>query len=816
MKFSLPLLASSFLLLSSLPEAFARPKPKAPWVRQHMAERAKKTLLKTGVLGRRQANDTYNPPVGTDGGCATIKTTTAPADNVWGGLTNDEAASVASWLFSQPDLNLTVQEDAGEWDNSVLLVELMHPNKTDVLSYLDGNGTAPTRYAHVVISERATEDPVYADILVGPLPIVNGTTRWEPLEYPLTRKTGGRVRNLDADADTMREEWVIKIANSISDITQELWGKTVTGGENDTVDIWGIDPLWQDDGRIIRWDTFWNIPGDEFDVITLLPLGLYFKSDVTGRDPAQWRFEGWLYNDVFYETTEEFRAAFFSPGFVRLPPNVEGDWARTDQAGPVMAFDDESPPVMVAPSGPRYAVDVQRKYVEYMDWSFYIGFTRDLGMALYDIRYKGERILYELGLQEALAHYAANDPFQSATAYLDSYYGFGPYAFELVKGYDCPSYATYLNSSFYVSETTHTHLNSICLFEYDADFPMQRHSTSNYVSVRKNVYFTVRSVSTVGNYDYAFSYTFSQDGTIGMEVRASGYIQSTYGASYNADFGWQIQPALSGSMHDHVLNYKADFDVLGTDNSLLLQTQVPVSRTFSWSPNRARNTMQLERSYVRTEDESRLNWSPNGVTEYIVVNRDAVNAYGSPRGYRILPSMGTAHLTVQNSSNLVNAANWAGYDLQVTRQHDHEQRAAHPYNNQDVYDPPIDFNAYFDGESLEQEDLVFWINLGMHHVPHTGDLPNTVFTTAHSGVQFMPLNYFAGDTGRQTVNQVRIDYGGGNRSTVERFGQGAGDGQCALRYEKVSEDLEGYKGDVVIRKFPYDPNDPYYQTDSIE
>ncbi len=49
-----------------------------------------------------------------------------------------------------------------------------------------------------------------------------------------------------------------------------------------------------------------------------------------------------------------------------------------------------------------------------------------------------------------------NDPVQSSTAYLDTYYGFGPYAFELVQGYDCPAYATYLNSTFYVSETTHT------------------------------------------------------------------------------------------------------------------------------------------------------------------------------------------------------------------------------------------------------------------------------------------------------------------------------------------------------------------------
>ena len=84
----------------------------------------------------------------------------------------------------------------------------------------------------------------------------------------------------------------------------------------------------------------------------------------------------------------------------------------------------------------------------------------------------------------------------------------------------------------------------------------------------------------------------------------------------------------------------------------------------------------------------------------------------------------------------------------------------------------INFDEFFDGESLKQEDLVVWMNLGMHHLPHTGDceylpsylvesnilgsqkphvhlpkvkedvlieltrsVPNTVFTTAHSSMQ---------------------------------------------------------------------------------
>ena len=361
---------------------------------------------------------------------------------------------------------------------------------------------------------------------------------------------------------------------------------------------------------------------------------------------------------------------------------------------------------------------------------------------------------------------------------------------------------------------------------------MQRHSTSSYVSSTKNVYFTLRSVSTVGNYDYMFrlvcscysfsslsravtdgiSYSFYMDGSISVEVRASGYIQSAYYA-HNGDYGYHIHDSLSGSMHDHVLNFKADFDILGLDNTIELVNVVPVSKSYPWSGGKTRNTMMLERSIVESENDSRFNFAANAAAQVKVINMDKPNKYGEYRGYRILPSTGVAHLTVEESSNLVNAARWAGYDIQVTKQHDTEPRSAHSYNSQDVCNPPVNFDEFFNGENLTQTDLVLWLNLGMHHVPHTGDLPNTVFTTAHSGIQFFPTNYLLGDPSRETVNMVRINYANGTVTEVDTFSQK--DNSCAVDFTPAEIDLWSYHGDVVVRKFPYDPNDPYYETDSI-
>ncbi|KAJ5678299.1 uncharacterized protein N7477_003932 [Penicillium maclennaniae] len=165
----------------------------------------------------------------------------------------------------------------------------MQPNKTNALEYIDRGGKAPARYAHVLIDHRASVEPYYAGILVGPLPIVNGTTQWTPLEYPYTRKTNGRVRNIEADEDLISRDWLLEISRSVSDITLSLWNATYLGLDNDTIGIRGIDPLSQEQDRVTRRDQFWNVPTSDFDDSTLLPLGLYVHSDVTGRDPSKWK-----------------------------------------------------------------------------------------------------------------------------------------------------------------------------------------------------------------------------------------------------------------------------------------------------------------------------------------------------------------------------------------------------------------------------------------------------------------------------------------------------------------------------------------------
>ena len=178
--------------------------------------------------------------------------------------------------------------------------------------------------------------------------------------------------------------------------------------------------------------------------------------------------------------------------------------------------------------------------------------------------------------------------------------------------------------------------NAICLFEADTNYPLRRHAAvaQNYTSVAKNIAFTIRWIATVGNYDYLFDYSFFYDGAIEVSVRASGYISTAY-YDGNEDYGFRIHDFLSGSLHDHVMTFKADLDILGEANSVQRVEIVPATIEYPWSGGKTRNTMKLEKSFVTNEDDSSISWAPNDAVVYAIVNKDSPNKYGEYPGYKV-------------------------------------------------------------------------------------------------------------------------------------------------------------------------------------
>ncbi|KAH7926787.1 amine oxidase catalytic domain-containing protein [Leucogyrophana mollusca] len=685
--------------------------------------------------------------------------------NPWASLSLDETVQVQKWLeHPKRNLNLTRGDIAQPSDNHIYMIEAYYPSKADVFGYFSSLDPAaiPSRNARITIHHGSADKPMVKDYLVGPLPI-SSTTRMKPLtDIYHTEDIPFNARGFDA-RDWTVPQFFSKMAAPLAEAFKDLLGGIVAGLPNDTLITGGSGPF-SFDGSFRRLWIGWrrNTPG-----FFLHPLNLYQYIDVSGTDPSKWEQLKVVYNHQVFDTSESFMEAFHNGSLQRIAPVTEKDadlsWSTRKRIGAQRDLDHLPGPRSISSSGLRFRVDRDLQYVSWMGWGLYLGFNRDMGLSLWDIRFRDERIVYELAPQEAIAQYTGNDPFQSTTAWLDRYFGMGLSVRDMIPGYDCPHEAVYLPATTFATKGIFTRERGICVFEHDSGRPLTRHLGygENEFGAVKGYELVIRSISTVGNYDYlvSFDYIFHLDGTIEVRLSASGYLQAGFYDAEQGHYGNRIWETTIGSLHDHVINFKVDLDVAGTSNSLLKITTSQEIITQPWYEDDWGDEViqqKITREYIDNEDDALLRFPTNFQGSFAVVNQNETNKWGVPRGYAIHPGYSPVHNTIVGSKRLLNNANWARYNLAVSRRKETEPSSSSMWNFNLPGAPPVDFHKFFDGESIAQEDLVAWVNVGMHHLPQAEDAPNTRTNTAASSFFLTPVNYFDYDVSIESTNAILL------------------------------------------------------------
>ncbi|KAL1954010.1 hypothetical protein VTO42DRAFT_1831 [Malbranchea cinnamomea] len=702
------------------------------------------------VLGARTSNNHVNSCISHE-----TPTTEAPKLNVWAPITAEDNKDVWKLLHDPASgLNLTHPRHAVPSDNYVYLIDTLPTNKSDALSYIDGDGPVPAKYARVVIFEGGRDEPRSQEYMVGPLPVSEDTTI-EPLDYIYNGGMGGAVpfdgRHFDRIRERAAEPLIVSIMTEISDITAAVFQGAVYYGLNDnrtTLDYTTTTPT-SFDGTQSFMNCMFRFPGP---ASFMTPLDFYLLLDVTGTDPSTYFLKGFVIKEQFYPTVEDLRSAFEAGElYMEFDQTKDGSWALLDYHPELdpREFEERPAPTVLELGGKRYKLDREQQYVEYMGWSFYLSYSQTLGVMFFDIRFKGERILYELSLQEAMSQYGGYQPKAANTVYHDTYYTLGADMGPLLEGFDCPFGSTFWDLPFHYRNLTIINQGALCIFETDIGYPVARHRTwggaskwefRNLAAVKGSA-LVVRAIATIGNYDYMFNYAFHVDGSIEISVHASGYLQSSFYYPDQKKWGPRIQKATMGSIHDHVLTFKADFDIVDAANSFQVSKLVAVEQSQPWFPELGTfEQMELDIHYIETE--KRLNWPANNAGMFCVVNKDQTNAWGEYRGYRIVPARSNIHLTTMDSPWSKKNSEFAKQHVAVSRQHDTEPFANSIQNINLPWKPQQDFSKFFDGESLDQEDLVVWVNMGMHHFTRAEDVPMTLYTEAYASMVFAPQNFF--------------------------------------------------------------------------
>ncbi|KAG9123312.1 hypothetical protein FRC07_015107 [Ceratobasidium sp. 392] len=672
--------------------------------------------------------------------------TTAPKTNIWAPLSRSDTQKVQDWVYGQKELNLTRMENATMSDNTLWLIESIMPNKTDALNYLDGEGKAPARYARVILYSGGLDIPLIQEYMVGPLPISSNTT-YTPYSYVYQNSTAG-VGASGAFPFNARYTASIEESKTFYPKPPQSMGPNSFDG---------------------NWRRYWIFfVGVGNGAQYLGPTGLFAYIDTTGTDISQWSLRKVVYNNQIFASASDFASAYNSGTLQRgVKPDLKNhDWSTRKKMGKARALDDRAAPRSVAFEGSRIKADKKRQYVEWMGWSFYLGFNRDTGLTMWNIKFKGDRIIYELALQEALAQYGGNDPIQASTAYLDRHYGIGEETRQLLSGYDCPYGALTLNASYHAEDEYFTSPGAICVFEADLGFPTSRHGDTynNWYGSTRGTALTVRTMATVYNYDYMLDYIFYLEGTV----------EATYWDPLQDDYGTRIQKTTMGSVHTHVINYKVDLDIAGRSNSLQTNDIFVEEVTKPWFDDEDGPTRQLRINRTWVSSEFQTNFGSNGQTVYLIANKVVQNQWGYPKAYRFQHALHSVH----------NSARWSEWDLMIAKRKDTEPSSSTTWNQHLPIVPPVDFSKFFDPpENIDQQDLVIYANLGMHHIPRAEDSPNTLFTDTRSSFILSPFNYYDDEPSRDVRNAILLQANEGGKYAVDEPGDK--EATCAPRAPSV-------------------------------
>lgn len=486
-------------------------------------------------------------------------------------LTVREMKAVRAYLHGIPEMELTDARNKIMKKNSILLIEVHLPKKHEALKALDYGQARPPRQARAVILFGNQTKPNVTEYIVGPLP--------SPTSHEIKTFKGGKPIQFNSRPITSVEYYHInnileKIATTAHNVLFETTGGySYTNCSHRCLTFSDIAPRGLASGDRSSWIMLQKFVEGYF----IHPIGFEVLVNHQDLDPEKWFVEKVWFNSMYFNSVEELVEKYDSGEVpkIKLPNHYKDELFSTYiPRGHSNTPSNIHGPKLVEPQGHRYFID--RNFVEYAGWSFAYRVRSSAGLQVFDLRYNGEKIAYEISLQEAIAFYAGDTPAAMQTKYIDAGWAMGTSTFELAPGIDCPEIATFVDLYHYFdTDKPVRHRNALCIFEMTTAMPLRRHFNSNFkggynfFGGLENTVLVLRTTSTVYNYDYIWDFLFYLNGVVEVKVSASGYIHATFFTPNGLHHGTRVNDYVLGNLHTHLIHYKVDLDIAGEYNDKL-------------------------------------------------------------------------------------------------------------------------------------------------------------------------------------------------------------------------------------------------------
>jgi primary-amine oxidase len=424
-------------------------------------------------------------------------------------------------------------------------------------------------------------------------------------------------------------------------------------------------------------------------------------------------------------------------GVVPLPPH-HGNYTP----GAYEPVRTDLKPIEITQSeGPSFTVNGHE--VSWQKWHFRLGFTPREGLVLYTISYEDQGrqrpIIYRASLAEMVVPYGDPSPnHRRQNAFDVGEYGVGTLANSLELGCDCLGSIQYFDAFMSDSRGNVVKIaNAVCMHEEDYGI-LWKHVDwrTNQTEVRRSRRLVVSFIATVGNYEYGYFWYFYQDGTIQVEVKMTGIMNTgAVPPGVTPKYGRLVAPQLNAPIHQHFLNFRMDMMVDGLNNTV---HEVHTEAEPMGAENPLGNAYYSTSTPLRTESEAQQVIDPLSARTWKVVNPSVLNSLGEPVSYKLVPGENILPFAHPESS-VMKRAGFLRKHLWVTPYAREERYPAGDYPNQ--HPGGAGLPAWTKANrSIENTNVVLWYTVGVHHVPRPEDWP--VMPATYFGFALRPDGFF--------------------------------------------------------------------------
>ncbi|KAG4071915.1 hypothetical protein HA402_006076 [Bradysia odoriphaga] len=233
-------------------------------------------------------------------------------------------------------------------------------------------------------------------------------------------------------------------------------------------------------------------------------------------------------------------------------------------------------------------------------------------------------------------------------------------------------------------------------------------------------------VVTVVNYEYAFYYTFYQDGTISFEVKATGELSTNLLAegANPANYGSVVFDRVAAQYHQHIFCARIDPMIDGIENTVSVVDVKALDEPFQSDTNPYGQGFTIEETALKTSLASVTDIKAETSRFWKISNRSSIHPYTQkPVGWKLIPYGGSFQRLLAGPDSFIRKrAGFATHSVWVT-----------PYNDSQLYAGGLYINQSQGGQGLESwvkedrpiedKDIVLYHSFGVTHIPRVEDFP---------------------------------------------------------------------------------------------